>query len=451
MSQMWMKILPRFIRTRLEARPKLREIASNTGWLLADRILRLGVGLFVGVWVARYLGPEQFGLYNYALAFAGLFGAFAALGLDSIVVRDIVSNPTNKDEVLGTAFALKLIGGGGSWLMALGAIFIMRPGDRLAHSIVGIAAAGLIIQAFDTIDLWFQSQVQSKNTVYAKNAAFLLTALVRAALVWVRAPLIAFAYAGLAEVGLGAVGLVIVYLVNGHWFALWRVSLSCAKRLLKASWPLIISSMAIVTYMKIDQIMLSEMVSDQAVGVYAAAIRISELWYFIPTALVLSVFPSIIEVKKISEAAYYHRLQKLFDVMAGLALVIAVPMTLLSDVVIRLLYSAQYAGAGPILAIHIWAALFVFLGVAQSPWDISEGLTRLALLRTLLGAVINVAMNFVLLPLYAGLGAAISTVVAYAVSACLANALDARTRPILILQIKSLFLVRYLRWPTRAS
>jgi PST family polysaccharide transporter len=209
--------------------------------------------------------------------------------------------------------------------------------------------------------------------------------------------------------------------------------------------------MAIVTYMKIDQIMLSEMVSDQAVGVYAAAIRISELWYFIPTALVLSVFPSIIEVKKISEAAYYHRLQKLFDVMAGLALVIAVPMTLLSDVVIRLLYSAQYAGAGPILAIHIWAALFVFLGVAQSPWDISEGLTQLALLRTLLGAVINVAMNFVLLPLYAGLGAAISTVVAYAVSACLANALDARTRPILILQIKSLFLVRYLRWPTRAS
>jgi PST family polysaccharide transporter len=141
----------------------------------------------------------------------------------------------------------------------------------------------------------------------------------------------------------------------------------------------------------------------------------------------------------------------LFDVMAGLALLIAVPMTLLSDVVIRLFYSAQYAGAGPILAIHIWAALFVFLGVAQSPWDISEGLTRLALLRTLLGAVINVAMNFVLLPLYAGLGAAISTVVAYAVSACLANALDARTRPILILQIKSLFLIRYLRRPARAS
>jgi PST family polysaccharide transporter len=335
--------------------------------------------------------------------------------------------------------------------MALGAIFMMRPGDRLAHSIVGIAAAGLIFQAFDTIDLWFQSQVQSKNTVYAKNAAFLLTALVRAALVWVRAPLIAFAYAGLVEVGLGAVGLVIAYLVNGQRFALWQVSLSCAKRLLKASWPLIISSMAIVTYMKIDQIMLSEMVSDQAVGVYAAAIRISELWYFIPMALVLSVFPSIIEVKKISQAAYYHRLQKLFDVMAGLALLIAVPMTLLSDVVIRLFYSAQYAGAGPILAIHIWAALFVFLGVAQSPWDISEGLTRLALLRTLLGAVINVAMNFVLLPLYAGLGAAISTVVAYAVSACLANALDARTRPILILQIKSLFLIRYLRRPARAS
>src|ERR1051325_10626811 len=130
MSQVWVKVLSTFIRTHLAARPNLRKIVGNTGWLLADRILRLGVGLFVGVWVARYLGPEQFGLYNYALAFAGLFGAFATLGLDSIVVRDIVSNPANKNEVLGTAFVLKLIGGGGSLLMALGAIVLMRPGDR---------------------------------------------------------------------------------------------------------------------------------------------------------------------------------------------------------------------------------------------------------------------------------------------------------------------------------
>ncbi|MCR4321033.1 MAG: oligosaccharide flippase family protein, partial [Candidatus Brocadiaceae bacterium] len=142
----------------------LQNILVNTGWLFADRILRMGVGLFVGVWVARYLGPEQFGLYSYALAFVSLFGAFATLGLDGIVVRDIVRDPACKYETLGTAFVLKLIGGSLTFLLVIIAISLLRPHDRLTHWLVGITAVGMIFQAFDTIDFWFQSQVKSKYT-----------------------------------------------------------------------------------------------------------------------------------------------------------------------------------------------------------------------------------------------------------------------------------------------
>lgn len=174
--------------------PKLLKVAANASWLFADRFLRMGVGLVVGVWVARYLGPEQFGLYNYAIAFVSLFSAFATLGLDNIVVRDLVRDPTCRDEILGTTFALKLIGGIFTLLLTVGIISLLRPNETLTHWLVGIIAVGMIFQAFDAIDFWFQSQTQSKFTVYARSTGFLLITIVKLILIWMQAPLIAFAY-----------------------------------------------------------------------------------------------------------------------------------------------------------------------------------------------------------------------------------------------------------------
>jgi PST family polysaccharide transporter len=439
------RFLPPSIRAKLDRRPTLQRILANTSWLFADRIVRMGVGLLVGVWIARYLGPDQFGLFNYATAFVLLFGVFATLGLDKVVIRDLVHDPSGKRETLGTAFVLKVLGSGLALALAVGAIGVLRPGDTLIHWIVAIAAGGSIFQSFDVIDFWLQSQVESKYTVWARFAAFLLVVVIRVALILLQAPLIAFVFALLAETAFGAVGLMIAYRARGEDIRLWRASVACAKRMLGISWPLILSGMAITVYVRIDVVMLGQLVSDRAVGVYAAATRFSELWYFIPIAITSSVFPAIVEAKSIGEAEYQARLQKLFNLMAGLALAIAVPMTFLSDLVIRLFYKEAYDGAGPILAIHIWSALFVFLGVAQSPWDLTEGLTKLTMRRTLAGAVVNVALNLVLIPLYAGLGAAIATVVSYAVSSCLANALDRRLRPIFVLQMKSLFLLKYVR------
>ncbi len=215
--------------------PSRRKIIANSAWLLADKILRLGSALFVGVWVARYLGPEQFGLFNYAVAFVSLFGTLATLGLDSIIVRDIVREPSCKDEILGTAFVLKLISGIATLLLTIGTISLLRPNDNLTRWLVAIMAAGLILQSFDIIDFWFQSQVQSKYTVYARNTAFVSISIVKVALIQMRAPLIAFAWAGLAETALSAVGLVILYHVNRDFVKAWRYSFARAKVLLKYS------------------------------------------------------------------------------------------------------------------------------------------------------------------------------------------------------------------------
>ena len=252
-----------------------------------------------------------------------------------------------------------------------------------------------------------------------------------------KAPLLTFAWVGLGELLLGALALIFAYAVHGDSIRRWRYRFRRAQALLQDSWPLIISTIAVLLYMKIDQIMLREMIGNTAVGIYSAATRISEMWYFLPVAVVSSVTPALIAARQKSEILYYQRLQQLFKLMTGIALMIALPMTFLSTHVVVWLFGKSYETGGPILAIHIWAAVFVFLGCVQSIWDVNEGRTINSLQRKVLGAVINIVLNLVLIPLYAGLGAAVATVVSYAFSAFILNLISSKTRRMFFIQARS--------------
>jgi PST family polysaccharide transporter len=373
----------------------------------------MGVGLFVSVWVARYLGPEQFGILNYAIAFVALFTAFSTLGLNSIIVRDIVNDPDSANEILGSAFALKLIGGVVALALIIATISIIRPDDNLTRWLVGIIAVGMVFQAFDAIDFWFQSQILSKYTVYAKSPAFLLANIGKVVLILTGATLIAFAWIALAEIAMGAVGLIIAYQMRGHALLRWRGRLTRTIGFIKDSWPLMFSAMVGMIYMRIDQIMLGEMVGDSAVGVYSAAVRLSEVWYFIPTAIAVSVFPALIEAKKISERLYNEHFQKLYNLMTWIAISIALPVTFLAGYIIDFLYGEKYGAAGTVLAIHIWAGIFVFLGVVSSKYLLTENYIRISFFRTSIGAVVNILLNLALIPRYGVNGAAITTLISY--------------------------------------
>ena len=410
------KFFQYIIRTKLENRPNVRKVIGNTSWLFTDRLLRMGVGVFVGVWIARYLGPEQFGIYSYAAAFVALFSPIVTLGLDAIVVRDLVRYPSNKDGILGTTFILKLFGGVLSFLLTIIIIFILHPGDKLIHWLVGIIAAGSIFTSIDTIDLWFQSQLKSKFTVLAKNIAFLLVVLLKICLLYFKAPLVAFAWAWFIELLMGGIGLLITYHIGRQHVINWKPMMIWAKNLLNESWPMILSGFSIMIYVKIDQIMLGEMVGKHAVGIYSAAIRVSEIWYFIPVAFVASVSPLIVEVKKLGEAIYYQRIQQTFNILVVSAYVVAISITLFSDPIIKILYGPDYIESGPVLVIHIWQGVFVFMGVARVTWIVTEGLTKTALATTSFGAVLNILLNLYLIPLYGPIGSAWATVLSYASS-----------------------------------
>lgn len=416
--------------------PGLRKIVGNLGWLMVDRVVRMGTGLFVGVWVARYLGPVQFGSLNFALAFVALFATMTTLGLDGIVIRELLHHPEDTHEILGTSLALRSGGSLVAVCLSIATLRLIQPHDREALILVSIISLTLIFQAFDAIDYLFQSQVRSKFTVWAKNGAFLIFAAVRVSLISIKAPLWTFAAANTGEFALGAAGLVLGYQLSGGRMISWKSSKKRAIQLLQQSWPALFSGMAIMVYMRLDMVMLKLMQGDFAVGLYSAATKVSEIWYFIPAAIVSSVSPAIMRAKDDPEL-FYGRLRKLFSLMTTIAFVIGSIVALASQAIVRALYSNSYSGAAPVLAVHIWASVFVFLGLAQSPWDITKNLLKLSLYRAIAGAVINIAINLVLIPRYSAMGAAIATVVSYAVSAVFANALSEKTRPIFFMQMRS--------------
>lgn len=436
-----MNLIPVFIRRRLEHRPNLVKILDNIGWLFLDKVLRMGVGLLVGVWIARYLGPEQFGLLNFALAFTGLFAAISGIGLQGIVVRDLVREPQNAPLTLGTAAVLMLIGGLVSYLLILAAIAYLRPDDPLARSIVAILGAIQLFKASEIAVYWFESQVQSKYTVWVQNGVFLVFSAVKIGLILIEAPLVAFAWATLIEAGVVGAILLAVLVRRGPACRVVKANISRAQSLLKDAWPLMLSGMTIMVYMKIDQIMLGQMIGDEAVGIYSAAVRISEVWYFLPMIVVSSAFPALVEAKKRGDAEYKDRMQMLCDLMALISIVIALLVSVLSTSLVDALYGGEYSEAGLILTIHVWAAVFVFLGVASSNWYTIENRMQLALQRTALGAIVNVILNALLIPSYGAVGAAAATVAAHAVAAIFADLLQPETRMLFFMKVRSLNLL----------
>ena len=410
------------------------------GWLFADKILRIVVNLLIMVWLARYLGPAQFGILNYSIAFVALFSTFALLGLEKIVVRELVGNPGLKEEILGTVFMLRLFGGVVAVILTVGTISLVRFDDSLTRWMVGIISLGMLLQTFDTIDCWFQSQVQSKYTVYAKGVAFIIANLGKVALIIMKAELIAFAWIGLAEMAIGAVGMVVVYRVSGFSLGQWKGSFERGVGFLKDSWPLILSGLTVMVYMRIDQIMIGEMLGDEQVGIYSSAVRLSEAWYFMPMIIVSSIFPSILQAKTRNQDQYLSSMQKLYYVMSWISISIAIPATFLRGPIINVIYGEGYRGADTVLAIHIWAGVFVYLGVASSQYLLAENLTRISFYRTLGGAVVNVLSNLYFIPRHGINGAAMATLISYGV-ATFGIVFPKRTRAQFFMILRSLTLL----------
>ena len=406
----WVDYLPTFVKARLKDSKTLQKIVANMGWLLFDKVLRMGVGLVVGVWIARYLGPAQFGTINYAAAFVGIFGTFSALGLDSIVVRELVDRPDERPLIVGTAFFLKLASSVSAFLICGAAIYFVKS-ERLVRLSVLIIAATMLFQSFDVIRFWFESQVKSKYVVISQNGAFLLMSALKIILLLNGAGLIWFVWAMLGEVVLSAIGFLSFYRAKNERITLWRFSLAEARALLSDSWPLVLSGLAIFVYMRISQIMLGTMLDEKAVGIYAAALRVSQVWYFVPTIVLTSVYPKFVQLYGDSEERYTVRLVQIMSYFFWGSLAFALAVWGLSGWIIHALFGPAYAGSAVVLSIDIFTGIFVNMGVIVSQRYILKDMQKIYLAGTVFGAVANVVFNLILIPKYGAVGSALATMI----------------------------------------
>ena len=420
----WVRLLPARLRRKLTGRSSLFAVVHNSGWLLFDRGVRLVIGMLVGIWVTRYLGPAQFGELAYALAWIAFLQIVTGLGVDGIVVRDISRHSDDTGQVLGTVFMLRLATGIASWLLAVAGMAVVNGWQDRSVWLIALAGGSLVFQAADTIDLWFQSQSQSRRTVLARLVAYLLTNMVRVLLILAQAPLTAFA----AMLALDALAAALALRVAYMRFPSpqpWQHTLARSRTLLREALPFLASGLAVTIYMRIDQIMIKEMLGETELGLYAAMLPFSSLWHVIPMTLLVSVAPYVARKHLEGEEAFHGLLLLIFRVSLVSSCVIALGVALAADLIVALAYGPEYRGAAAVLRVHVFTCIPVFLGVAQSLWLLNEKKGYLNLSKTLLGAVASVVLNLVLIPPFGLMGAAVSAIIAYSLSAVFFNLLVA--------------------------
>ncbi|MFA5370490.1 MAG: flippase [Sideroxydans sp.] len=386
-------------------------LLANLNWLFVDRVLRLVGGLLVGVWIARYLGPEQFGILNYALAFVALFGAVAKLGIDQVVIRDLTNTPEKQGAILGTIFALKLAAGLIALVLVFPAAWVAQGGDWSFMVLIAVVAAGMLFNALDAYDLYYQAHVLSRYVVYARSASFLMFSVVRVALILGEYPLVYFAAAATLEIALGSAVLVWLYRRKHVTEQRWYFHRQTMVSLLKDGWPLIVSSALIAIHTRIDQVMIGQMLGHAEVGIYSAAIRLSESWLFVPLIIVQTVTPYLMKLRESNPQYYRARLLQLYSLMFWLGALVAGATIVFGEFFVVLLFGEQYRAAYLPLVLTIWTGIFISQAVARGVWMVGENLQGFRLANNLVAVPMNIALNWVLIPAYGVIGASMASLV----------------------------------------
>jgi O-antigen/teichoic acid export membrane protein len=418
---------------------------KNTGWLMAARVGSLAIKFLVNTFaLSNYLGTKQFGILNYPTALVAFFLAIAALGLDGFVTRELLSHPEKKDTLLGTSFWMRLVAG----FSVIPLIFIaytvanhLKPLDTPFYYVFVVAFTA-VIQSVNIIDSFFQSKVQAKKIMYINVVGNVVSAIIKLSFILLKLPLIWFVYSLVFDAAIIAIGYIITYNNSGNHISKWKFESPVAGYLIKYSWPLAFSAILSSLYMKIDQVMIPVYLKTSELGIYSTVAGLSESWYFIPVAIVTSVFPAIMNARNTDMARYKTRLQNMYDLMVVISVSIAIFMTFASKFIYHVAYARhpEFWTGAPVLAVHVWAGVFVFLGSASGQYLIAEGYTKMSMLRTGAGAIVNIVLNIFLLPKYGILGAAYATLAAYGIATFFIVFIP-KTREQGLLMLRSLFLI----------
>ncbi|WP_417818976.1 flippase [Tritonibacter scottomollicae] len=425
------------IHKALADRPVAKRIARNVFWLGLERASRLIIALVVAIFLARYLGPEKFGLLNLALAFVSIFATFAAFGMNGVVPKDLVKEPQQAGNILGSSLLIGLTCAVISYIALVTSAYLFNPENPLLPYLVAVIGTSLLFKTTQIVNFWFESQVDSKVIVWTENAVILVASGFKVFLAVYQAPLIVLAAVIASEAAVIALAALVVYSRRAGSIFAWSATWSRVRLLAAQSWPLLLSSAAWILYTRIDQIMIGRMIGSEAVGYYTAATRLSDATNILPGLLVVSIVPAITLMRESSREQYLAKFQIVYDAVFGISIAIAIVISLFSEAIIAIAFGDSYGASEFVLRIQAWSIVFISMAVVSGRYLINEGRQVLTMYRHMAGVVLNAVLNYLLIGAYGIQGAAAATLISLFVVNYLLDALHPDTRVCFVQKTKS--------------
>lgn len=385
------------------------KVMKNAGWLIGGNIIQKIIVFIFGIWIARYLGPSNYGLINYSSAYLTFFYSIATLGINSVIVKRFIDEPEQEGTTLGTTLVLQAISSLMSVIMIFLIVLVVDFGETITIAVVFLSSLGLFFQVLDSVKYWFQSKLQSKYVSIATIIAYIITSLYKIILLILNKSVLWFAFASSIDYTCVAVVLFIVYKRDKG--PRLRFSMSVAKELWSAGHHYILSGLMVAVYGATDKIMLKHMLNEQAVGFYGMAVSIANIWVFVLAAIIDSFNPVIMELYNRDKTQFRIKNIQLYSIVFYLSVAVSLAMTLFADFGINLLYGDAYQGAVAPLKIVNWYVAFSYLGVARNAWVVCEGHQKYLKYIYFGSAFTNVILNFILIPNYGASGAAMASLI----------------------------------------
>lgn len=432
-----MKLLDHMLdKTKLS--PNRRKVVKNVYWAVLGKVVNIVSGLLVGILVARYLGPDKFGLMNYVISYVTLFSILASFGLDGVEIRELSKTYAVKEVILGSAFAIRLLFAVVTVFLVLLTLLIFES-DRFTVIMVMIYSMSLILSTVNVIRNYFTSIILNEYVVKTEILRTVIGSGIKVLLLVNHCSLAWFIVANTFDFVLIGGGYLYSYQQKEGSVRSWKFDARIAWMLIRESFPLLLSGTAIIIYQKIDAVMIRNMMNNAAVGQFSVASKITELAVFVPMVVAQTVTPLLVQAHQEDPIRYHEKRQMFMDLMVWSAVAMALVMSVSAAPAIHLLYGEKYLKAIPVLQIMAWKAVFMALFAGSGQLIIIENLQRYAAVRNIIGCVVSVGLNLLLIPVWGIVGSAVATVITMVFSGYFSHFFIKRYHYLLPVQTKALF------------
>ncbi len=417
---------------------KKNKVIKNAGWIIFGKLVNALVAFIVGIFAARYLGPNNYGLINYAAAYTTFFASLCTLGINSVIVKNFVDYPEQEGETIGTTLLLRTLSSFLSLLTIIGIVSIVDKGEKLTIAVVALYSISLVFQVFDTLNYWFQAKLQSKFSAMAEMISYATVSVYKIVLLFLGKSVEWFAATSTLDYVVLSSFLLIAYFKKGG--KKFTCSLNKAKELLKSSSSFIIAGLMVAIYACTDKLMLKQMLGTDEVGYYSLAVTLSTSWAFVLSAIIDSFYPGIVKRFHGDYPSYERKNRQLYAIVFYIAAFVSIAICLIAKPVVVFVYGESYLPTVAPLRIVVWYTAFSYLGVARNAWMVCENRQKYLKYLYIAAALLNVALNFALIPLCGAVGAAAASLITQVSTIIIFPALIRPLRPNVKLMLDAVFL-----------